>query len=40
MTDDEMNELNNNTKIKAFISFTKGEGLVDHYLKQQLQVNL
>ena len=26
MTDDEMNELNNNSKVKAFISFTKGEG--------------
>ena len=26
MTDDEMNELNNDSKIKAFISFTKGEG--------------
>ena len=26
MTDDEMNELNNDSKVKAFISFTKGEG--------------
>jgi glycosyltransferase involved in cell wall biosynthesis len=26
MTDDEMNELNNNPKIKTFVSFTKGEG--------------
>jgi len=26
MTDDEMNQLNNDNKIKAFISFTKGEG--------------
>ncbi len=26
MTDDEMNELNNSPKVKAFISFTKGEG--------------
>ena len=26
MTDNEMNELNNNPKVKAFISFTKGEG--------------
>ena len=26
MTDDEMNELNNNSKVKAFLSFTKGEG--------------
>ena len=26
MTDDEMNELNNDSKIKAFLSFTKGEG--------------
>ena len=26
MTDDEMNELNNDPKVKAFISFTKGEG--------------
>ena len=26
LTDDEMNELNNNPKVKSFISFTKGEG--------------
>jgi glycosyltransferase involved in cell wall biosynthesis len=26
MTDDEMNQLNNDNKIKAFVSFTKGEG--------------
>jgi glycosyltransferase involved in cell wall biosynthesis len=26
MTDDEMNQLNNDPKIKAFVSFTKGEG--------------
>ena len=26
MTDEEMNQLNNNPKVKAFISFTKGEG--------------
>jgi glycosyltransferase involved in cell wall biosynthesis len=26
MTDDEMNQLNNDDKVKAFISFTKGEG--------------
>ena len=26
MTDDEMNQLNNDSKVKAFISFTKGEG--------------
>ena len=26
MTDDEMNQLNNDNKVKAFISFTKGEG--------------
>jgi glycosyltransferase involved in cell wall biosynthesis len=26
MTDDEMNKLNNDNKVKAFISFTKGEG--------------
>ena len=26
MTDNEINELNNNSKVKAFISFTKGEG--------------
>ena len=26
MTDDEMNQLNNDNKIKSFISFTKGEG--------------
>tara|TARA_Y100001973_G_scaffold96520_1_gene151338 strand:+ start:357 stop:1655 length:1299 start_codon:yes stop_codon:yes gene_type:complete len=26
LTDDEMNQLNNDNKIKAFISFTKGEG--------------
>ena len=26
MTDEEMNELNNNPKVKSFISFTKGEG--------------
>ena len=26
MTDDEMNQLNNDDKIKAFVSFTKGEG--------------
>jgi len=26
MTDDEMNHLNNDNKVKAFISFTKGEG--------------
>ena len=26
MTDDEMNQLNNNNKVKAFVSFTKGEG--------------
>ena len=26
MTDEEMNQLNNNPKIKAFVSFTKGEG--------------
>tara|TARA_Y100001972_G_scaffold29946_1_gene36910 strand:+ start:1014 stop:2270 length:1257 start_codon:yes stop_codon:yes gene_type:complete len=26
MTDDEMNQLNNDPKVKAFISFTKGEG--------------
>jgi len=26
MTDDEMNQLNNDSKIKAFVSFTKGEG--------------
>ena len=26
MTDDEMNELNNDPKVKSFISFTKGEG--------------
>ena len=25
MTDEEMNELNNNPKVKSFISFTKGE---------------
>ena len=26
MTDDEMNQLNNDNKVKAFVSFTKGEG--------------
>ena len=26
MTDDEMNQLNNDPKVKAFVSFTKGEG--------------
>ena len=26
LTDDEMNQLNNDNKVKAFISFTKGEG--------------
>ena len=26
MTDDEMNQLNNDDKVKAFVSFTKGEG--------------
>ena len=26
MTDEEMNQLNNDTKVKAFVSFTKGEG--------------
>jgi glycosyltransferase involved in cell wall biosynthesis len=26
LTDDEMNQLNNDNKIKAFVSFTKGEG--------------
>ena len=26
MTDDEMNQLNNDNKIKSFVSFTKGEG--------------
>ena len=26
MTDDEMNQLNNDNKVKAFLSFTKGEG--------------
>jgi len=26
MTDDEMNKLNNDNKVKAFVSFTKGEG--------------
>ena len=26
MTDDEMNELNNDPKVKSFVSFTKGEG--------------
>ena len=26
MTDDEMNQLNNDNKLKAFVSFTKGEG--------------
>ena len=26
MTDDEMNQLNNDSKVKAFLSFTKGEG--------------
>ena len=26
MTDEEMNQLNNDSKVKAFVSFTKGEG--------------
>ena len=26
MTDEEMNQLNNDPKVKAFVSFTKGEG--------------
>ena len=26
MTDDEMNQLNNDNKVKSFVSFTKGEG--------------
>ena len=36
MTDGELNELNNNPKIKAFISFTKGEGFGRPLLEQAI----
>ena len=40
MTDKEMNQLNNDPKVKVFTSFTKGEGFGRPLLEAALQVNL